>query len=104
MPVRRFVVANVLSALVWAPVHVFPAQLAGLSVGRLQAGDGQTVAMIAAALALMAALATPCTGWGGESSQRGRSAREPRSQDRVYPLPTMQSRIAARSLIGYETG
>jgi len=57
MPVRRFAVANALSALVWAPVHVFPAQLAGLSVGRLQAGDWQTAGAIAAALALMAALA-----------------------------------------------
>jgi len=57
MPLRRFVVANVLSALVWAPAHVFPAQLAGLSVERLQAGDGQTAAVIVAALVLMAALA-----------------------------------------------
>ena len=29
---RRFVMANVASAFVWAPVHIYPAQLAGLSL------------------------------------------------------------------------
>src|ERR1700761_539394 len=36
---RRFVTANVASALVWAPVHIYPAQLAGLSLGGLKVGD-----------------------------------------------------------------
>ena len=31
MPRRKFLYANVASALVWAPAHVWPAQLAGLS-------------------------------------------------------------------------
>lgn len=36
---RRFVAANVASAFVWAPVHIYPAQLAGLSIERLRGGD-----------------------------------------------------------------
>ena len=39
---RRFVIANVASALVWAPLHIYPAQLAGLSLGRLRDGDWQS--------------------------------------------------------------
>lgn len=42
---RRFVLANVTSAFVWAPVHIYPAQLAGLSLGRLQEGDWQAAAI-----------------------------------------------------------
>ena len=42
---RRFVLANVASAFVWAPVHIYPAQLAGLSLGRLKDGDWQTAAL-----------------------------------------------------------
>ena len=45
MPQRRFVLANVASALVWAPVHIYPAQIAGLSLGRLRDGDWQTAAL-----------------------------------------------------------
>jgi membrane protein DedA with SNARE-associated domain len=47
---RRFVIANVASALVWAPVHIYPAQLAGLSVGRLRDGDWQSAALWGAVL------------------------------------------------------
>jgi undecaprenyl-diphosphatase len=36
---RRFVLANVTSAFVWAPVHIYPAQMAGLSISRLKDGD-----------------------------------------------------------------
>jgi undecaprenyl-diphosphatase len=42
---RRFVLANVASAFVWAPVHIYPAQLAGLSLGRLREGDWQSAAV-----------------------------------------------------------
>ncbi len=42
MPRRRFVAANVASAFVWAPVHIYPAALAGLSLGRLREGDWQS--------------------------------------------------------------
>ena len=47
---RRFVIANVSSAFVWAPVHIYPAQLAGLSLGRLRDGDWQSAAIWAAIL------------------------------------------------------
>jgi membrane protein DedA with SNARE-associated domain len=39
------VIANVASAFVWAPVHIYPAQLAGLSIGRLRDGDWQSAAV-----------------------------------------------------------
>jgi undecaprenyl-diphosphatase len=42
---RRFVAANVASALVWAPAHIYPAQLAGLSLDRLRDGDWQSGAL-----------------------------------------------------------
>ena len=42
---RRFVIANVASAFVWAPVHIYPAQLAGLSLGQLRDGDWQSAAV-----------------------------------------------------------
>jgi membrane protein DedA with SNARE-associated domain len=36
---QRFVLANVASAFIWAPLHIYPAQMAGLSISRLKAGD-----------------------------------------------------------------
>jgi undecaprenyl-diphosphatase len=48
---RRFVIANVASAFVWAPVHIYPAKLAGLSLGRLRDGDWQSAALWGAVLA-----------------------------------------------------
>ena len=47
---RRFIVANVASALVWAPLHIYPAQLAGVSLGRLRDGDWQSGAVWGAVL------------------------------------------------------
>jgi len=47
---NRFVVANVCSALVWAPAHVYPAQLAGLSIERLRAGDWESATWLGAGL------------------------------------------------------
>jgi undecaprenyl-diphosphatase len=47
---RRFVVANVASAFVWAPLHIYPAQLAGVSLGRLREGDWPSAAIWAAML------------------------------------------------------
>lgn len=55
MPVRRFFVANILSAFVWAPVHVLPAQFAGLSIDSIREGEWATAAMLGAAV-LVAAL------------------------------------------------
>jgi|SRR5580698_8580838 membrane protein DedA with SNARE-associated domain len=45
---RSFLIANVTSALVWAPAHVFPAQLAGLSIDRLREGQWGAAAWMAA--------------------------------------------------------
>jgi len=39
MPQRRFLLANAASACVWAPLHIYPAQMAGLSIDRLKEGD-----------------------------------------------------------------
>ncbi len=60
MPTRPFLVANILSALVWAPAHVLPAKLAGVAILRLQAGGWWVpvgigvllLAMLGAAVAL----------------------------------------------------
>ena len=52
---NRFLLANVCSALVWAPAHVLPAQFAGLSIERLQHGDWQTAALLGTALLACAA-------------------------------------------------
>lgn len=54
---RRFVPANVASALVWAPLHIYPAQLAGLSLGRLRDGDWQSSALWGAVLLVGCAVA-----------------------------------------------
>jgi membrane protein DedA with SNARE-associated domain len=53
MPRRRFLIANVLSAFVWAPVHVLPARYAGLSLDRLESGDWQPAALCLAAFAVL---------------------------------------------------
>lgn len=42
---RRFVVANVTSAFVWAPAHVYPAAIAGLSLEALRDGDWVAVGL-----------------------------------------------------------
>ena len=55
---RRFLIANVLSALVWAPAHVLPAQYAGLSLDRLAEGD-----WLPAALCLVVFVAVSVAGW-----------------------------------------
>ncbi len=36
---QRFLLANVASAFVWAPAHVYPAQFAGMTLGALRDGD-----------------------------------------------------------------
>jgi membrane protein DedA with SNARE-associated domain len=52
MPRHRFLVANVSSAMVWAPAHVYPAQFASLSLESLRDGDWQTAALWGAVLLL----------------------------------------------------
>lgn len=45
MPRKRFVMANVASAFVWAPAHVYPAQFAGLMLDALRDGDWIAVSL-----------------------------------------------------------
>jgi membrane protein DedA with SNARE-associated domain len=45
---RRFLTANVASALIWAPAHIYPAQMAGLSIDRLLQGDWGSALLCAA--------------------------------------------------------
>jgi membrane protein DedA with SNARE-associated domain len=47
---RRFLLANICSAFVWAPAHVLPAQFAGLSIERFSAGDWPSAVYAAAGL------------------------------------------------------
>ena len=47
---RSFVLANIASAFIWAPLHIYPAALAGLSLGRLRDGDWQLGVLWAAIL------------------------------------------------------
>lgn len=54
---KRFLVANVCSAFVWAPAHVLPAQFAGMSIERIGAGDWTTAALALGAVALTIAAA-----------------------------------------------
>jgi membrane protein DedA with SNARE-associated domain len=42
---RRFVLANVTSAFVWAPLHIYPAKMAGMSLSRLADGHWQSAAV-----------------------------------------------------------
>jgi membrane protein DedA with SNARE-associated domain len=51
MSMSRFLLGNVTSALVWAPVHIYPAQLAGLSLEYWERGDWQDAALLAAVFA-----------------------------------------------------
>jgi undecaprenyl-diphosphatase len=46
MPLGRFLLANVTSALLWAAVHIWPAQIAGLSFDRLRGGNWQAAALL----------------------------------------------------------
>lgn len=54
---NRFLIANISSALVWAPAHVLPAQFAGLSLHRLQEGDWQGALILGSVLLACAAAA-----------------------------------------------
>ena len=49
---RRFLLANVASALVWAPAHVYPAQFAGLMLDALREGNWIAVSVWGGMLAV----------------------------------------------------
>lgn len=50
---NRFIIANVASALVWAPAHVYPAQIAGLTIERMNHGDWHSAGIWAGVLAVI---------------------------------------------------
>ena len=50
LAISRFFFANVASALVWAPVHVLPAQLAGQTLTRIEGGDWRGAVLLGGAL------------------------------------------------------
>ena len=50
---RRFLIANVCSALVWSPVHVYPGTVAGLTIERLNHGDTKSAALWGGGLVLL---------------------------------------------------
>ena len=55
MPCRQFLIADILSATLWAPAHILPARLLGDSMDALRAGDPRVIgALVAATLALIA--------------------------------------------------
>jgi membrane protein DedA with SNARE-associated domain len=56
MAVSRFVLANVCSAVIWAPAHVLPAQFAGKTLSRLEGGDWKGAALLGAGTLAAAAL------------------------------------------------
>ncbi len=53
---KKFLVANVTSAFIWAPAHVVPSQLAGLSVDRIRAGDWESATWLGAGVLACGAL------------------------------------------------
>ena len=55
MPARQFYVANVLSAIVWAPAHVFPGVVFGLLVSLAGASPEQIFILAVAAMILSVA-------------------------------------------------
>ena len=56
MPARQFYVANILSALVWAPAHVFPGVVFGLLVSLAGASPEQIFILAVAAMVLSVAV------------------------------------------------
>jgi membrane protein DedA with SNARE-associated domain len=55
MPTRQFYAANVLSALAWAPAHVFPGVLLAMAISLAGASAGQLTLLIIAGLTAVAA-------------------------------------------------
>ena len=74
MSPRHFYIANVLSALVWAPVHVFPGVLLAIAV-RFAGRSAEHLTLLAFAVLVLA-----LTVWGLKKSRLERAGieREPR--------------------------
>ena len=56
MSSRHFYVANVLSALVWAPIHVYPGVLAGMAIS-VAGPNGTKIALLVLAALVLASVA-----------------------------------------------
>jgi undecaprenyl-diphosphatase len=46
MPVRQFYVTNILSAVIWAPAHVFPGVAVGMMASAANASTAQILALV----------------------------------------------------------
>ena len=55
MPPRQFYAANILSALVWAPAHVFPGVLLAMAISLAGASAGHLTLLIIAGLVAVSA-------------------------------------------------
>ena len=56
MPPRQFYAANILSALTWAPAHVFPGVLLGMAISLAGASAEQLILLIIAGLIVISAV------------------------------------------------
>ncbi len=55
MRLRPFLAADILAAIIWAPLHILPAEFAGVAADRLRAGDWQACLAIGAGVAVLTA-------------------------------------------------
>jgi hypothetical protein len=89
MSPRQFYVANILSALAWAPAHVFPGVLLGMAISLSGATAEQLTLVVIAGLLLV------WTVWGLVRRQlRGRSDR---FKERVFVATSKHDARSARS-------
>ncbi len=70
----RFLIANILSALVWAPAHIYPAQLAGLSLDRIADGDWSLAKITAVVFAALGACGFAVHRWVRRGLRRDANA------------------------------
>ena len=63
MPAGKFYAANVVSALVWAPLHVFPGVLVAFMLGLLGAGREHLVPIVIAGVAILSLAFGFMHGW-----------------------------------------
>lgn len=97
MSVPRFYTANILSALIWAPVHVLPATALGASAAVLGQASGRLLVMLAIAGLAIAGLIL--LGWFGWSKLLPRlSARQEHMLERARTHDNWVNRLVLRLL------
>jgi membrane protein DedA with SNARE-associated domain len=84
MPSRHFYAANILSALVWAPLHVFPGVLAGMAIS-VAGPHGAELALVVFGFLVLAS-----TGW--HLMKRRSHPTSASARDRTGELTPPQSR------------